>query len=90
MSVCRVPSSLRIFTSPPAGWGAQYCDKRGGLIICLFHLCMYISETTCPDLIKFYAHVTYGRGSVFLCGVAMRYVYIQLKLNCPAAVSFTG
>ena len=49
--------------------GAEYCNKRVCLSVCLC-VCSSISDhifgTTRPIFTKFFANVTYGRGSVLL------------------------
>jgi len=53
-----------LFFSAP-GRVAEYCDERACLSVCLF-VRDHIFGTTSPTYTKFFAYVTYGRGSVLL------------------------
>jgi len=46
--------------------GAEYCDERVCLSVCL-SVRDRIFGTTRPIITRFFMHVTYGRGSVLLC-----------------------
>jgi len=54
------------FNYSAADRGAEYCDERGCLCVCVRRVRDHIFGTTRPIFTNFFVHVTHGRGSVLL------------------------
>jgi len=59
--------SVIVYLLPPPDRGAEYCDESVSVCLCV---CLSVRDHIFgikrPIFIKFFVHVTYGRGSVLL------------------------
>jgi len=60
-----ISNTLLYFYSAPDR-GAEYCDQRVCLSVCVFVCPRSYLRKYAPDLHQIFMHVTYGRGSVLL------------------------
>ena len=75
---------ILIITPPPVRERSIAISMSICMCLCVF-VRDHIFGTVRPIFTKFFVHVIYGRGAVFLCGVVIRYVFPVFPAFIPVA-----